>query len=146
MPNVTSFQGFYRFLSNFSPASIRWQGRIWPTVEHAYQASKTLDLFEQEAIRLTSEAGAAKRLGRGVTLRPDWFEVRLAIMAELVSCKFDQHPDLKAKLLATGDAQLVEGNRWHDGFWGTCRCGRCPPGQNRLGRILMAKRKEYLDG
>lgn len=48
------------------------------------------------------------------------------------------YDDLKAKLLETGDAELVESNWWHDYFWGVCN-GR---GENHLGKILMKIRAE----
>lgn len=142
MADITRFVGLYRFLSNFFIAHIEWQDTLWHTVEHAYQAAKTHDLFAQETIRLAKTPGQAKRFGKKVKLRPDWDQVKVAIMTELISCKFDQHPELQTKLLATGDVQLVEGNRWHDNFWGICSCGCASSGQNMLGKILMDKRKE----
>ena len=79
--------------------------------------------------------GRAKRLGR-VELRSDWEEVKIEVMREVLRCKFSQNPDLKAKLIATGDAELIEGNNWNDRFWGVCR----GVGQNHLGRLLMELR------
>lgn len=35
---ITSFRGKYDFLSNFYPVKIFYNGRDWPSVEHAYQA------------------------------------------------------------------------------------------------------------
>jgi predicted NAD-dependent protein-ADP-ribosyltransferase YbiA (DUF1768 family) len=58
-------------------------------------------------------------------------------MRDLLRQKF-AHPELRRLLLATGDAELVEGNTWGDRFWGVC-AGR---GQNHLGRLLMAIRAE----
>ena len=54
--------------------------------------------------------------------------------------KFTQHDDLKALLLATGDANLEEGNTWNDTFWGVDLANGC--GQNNLGKILMKIRGE----
>ncbi|MGX8680786.1 MAG: NADAR family protein, partial [bacterium] len=82
----------------------------------------------------------AKKKGRRVLLRDDWEQVKDRIMEEIVLAKFQQNPELKAQLLATGDAMLEEGNQWHDDYWGVdLRTGR---GQNRLGRILMKVRLE----
>lgn len=82
--------------------------------------------------------GEAKRRGRKVTMRDDWKEVKIDIMLDLLQLKFSD-PILKQQLLATGNAKLVEGNYWHDNFWGTCRCGRCNNvrKENWLGRLLM---------
>lgn len=71
-------------------------------------------------------------------LRPDWEEAKVGIMEELVRLKFTAHADLRARLLATGDAELIEGNNWNDRFWGVCR----GQGQNQLGLILMKVRSE----
>ena len=48
--------------------------------------------------------------------------------------------------LATGGAVLVEGNTWHDNYWGCCTCSRCAGrrGRNNLGRLLMKLRAEYM--
>ncbi len=62
-------------------------------------------------------------------------------MVELVLQKFIRHRELRELLLATGKASLLEGNWWHDNFWGDCFCEACSqPGENRLGSALMAVR------
>lgn len=35
--------------------------------------------------------------------------------------------------------EIVEGNYWHDNYWGNCTCDKCKniEGQNKLGKILM---------
>ena len=66
-------------------------------------------------------------------------------MEYVVECKFYQNPELLQKLIDTGDEELVEGNTWHDNFWGNCTCEKCRdiPGENHLGKILMDIRKKY---
>ena len=114
---IRQFQGEYRWLSNFWITPIKYNGKYFPSVEHAYQASKTLDVTEQEKIRCARTPGQAKRLGRFVTLRSDWDEVKLRLMKKLVVIKF-KHPKLRQKLLETGDKMLMEGNHWGDRYWG----------------------------
>ena len=84
---------------------------------------------------------AAKKLGRTVKLRPDWNEVKLSVMLEVLRHKFNQNPDLADKLLATGDTLLQEGNTWHDYYWGVCN-GK---GENNLGKLLMLVRQELRE-
>ena len=60
----------------------------------------------------------AKKLGRRVTLRSDWEEVKLNVMKEVVIDKFTRSPELKQMLLDTEDEELVEGTTWNDTFWG----------------------------
>ena len=47
------------------------------------------------------------------------------------------------KLLSTKDRELIEGNFWHDNFWGDCSCKKCQDieGGNRLGKLLMEIRE-----
>jgi ribA/ribD-fused uncharacterized protein len=140
-PNVIdSFKGEYEWLSNFYHHPLEFHGETWISAEHAYQAMKTLDFNEREHIRKAPHAGVAKKLGRSVTLRPDWEDVKLQMMLTILQAKF-RDPVLREKLLATGDAELIEGNWWGDTFWGVCR-GK---GQNQLGRLLMSLRELLRD-
>lgn len=143
---IDSFSGKLAFLSNFYPATIAFNDKIFPTSEHLYQWAKTTDEKEKEAIRLAPTPGKAKRIGRKCTLRPDWDERKTIVMKTIVRWKFKQNPNLAQKLLETGDAILVEGNNWHDNFWGSCRCEKCASiqGQNELGQILIAIREEIF--
>lgn len=139
LPPVERFRDEYRFLSNFYPASIKTaDGREWPSVEYAYQAAKTSDLAEQERIRKLPRPGQAKRAGRHVAIREDWDRIKLRVMFDLLSRKFRQNPDLADRLRATGRRELIEGNHWHDTYWGVCD-GR---GLNHLGQLLMMVRAD----
>jgi ribA/ribD-fused uncharacterized protein len=134
---IDRFHGDHGWLSNFWPSPIELDGATYPTVEHAFQAAKTLDLEAREPIRQTTSPGQAKRLGRKVLLRPDWEQVKVEIMRGLLRKKFAD-PSLAALLRATGDRELIEGNTWNDRFWGVCRGA----GKNWLGRLLMEIRSE----
>ena len=98
------------------------------------------EFHAQNGKNTTLRSNEAKRKGRHVQLRPDWEDVKLSIMEEVVRAKFTQNEDLKALLLATGDSVLEEGNTWHDIFWGVD--ARTRKGENHLGRILMQVREE----
>jgi ribA/ribD-fused uncharacterized protein len=142
---IDSFQSEYAFLSNFWPSPVVFNSQEWPTVEHAFQASKTFDEGERELIRNAPTPREAKELGRKVlNLRPAWEEQKADIMLELLRLKFSQNKALRDRLLATGNAVLIEGNTRHDNTWGDCRCDRCRDihGENLLGRLLMRVRKE----
>ena len=136
---IFSFKGEYAFLSNFYPSPIVVGYDAYPTVEHAFQAAKTLDLAEARRVRDAATPGKAKYAGRRVTLRPDWDQVKLAVMEALLRQKFARGSELAGQLLATGDRELIEGNRWGDRFWGTDLQGN---GRNELGRALMRIRDD----
>lgn len=133
---IYSFTGKYAFLSNFHPCEIRWGKVIYPSVEHAFQASKSTSPNMRLAISEASTPGRAKRLGRQVELRRDWENVKVPVMRSLLIKKF-AIPDLAEQLLATGDRELIEGNTWNDIYWGVCE-GR---GLNMLGKLLMEVRE-----
>ena len=137
---IDHFKGEFDWLSNFHNCPVHFEGLTFGNTEAAFQAAKTLDMEEREKF-LGLAAGQAKRKGRRVELRSDWEAVKIEVMREVLRCKFTQNPELKAKLIATGDAELIEGNNWNDRFWGVCRS----VGQNHLGKLLMEVRAELVD-
>ena len=98
-------------------------------------------MTEEEKLPFTEYGpGKSKGMGRKVLLRPDWEQVKIGIMEEIVRAKFVQHPELARLLVGTCDKILVEGNRWGDTCWGVdTRTGQ---GENHLGKILMKVREE----
>lgn len=130
------FRGDYAFLSNFHKCKIEFEGYIYPTVEHAFQAAKTFDKEEREKIRSVASPVIAKRIGRKVKLRNDWEIVKSDIMYTLLKKKFADQ-ELKKMLLATGDAELIEGNNHGDRYWGQVNGS----GKNMLGKLLMQVRE-----
>lgn len=139
IPMIDKFDGQYRFLSNFhvlfSPIEDEL-GLKYNSVEAAYQASKTLDIDERRVFTVLG-ADKAKKLGKKIKMRPDWDEVKLSVMEDLLRKKFT-NDQLREKLLATGDVELIEGNWWGDRFWGVCK----GEGENHLGKLLMKIRGE----
>lgn len=137
---ITDFKDDHFFLSNFYLCDVVFDGVKYKTSEAAFQAQKCED--KQKRLEFTQlTPGEAKKLGKTIKLREDWEEVKVDIMREVVKAKFDQHPELKEMLIATGDRCLIEVNVWRDKFWGVS-CGK---GKNMLGRILMDLRKAYKE-
>lgn len=139
---VERFEGRWWFLSNFFVSPLTVAGVAYPSAEHAFNAAKTADPAQAEMVRAAPTPGAAKRIGRQVTLRDEWdSRYRYEAMRATLEAKFSDEM-LRSLLLETGDALLVEGNTHHDQHWGDCSCPehRRQPGQNHLGRMLMAER------
>jgi len=139
---IISFSGDNEFLSNFSWSEVYYEHRWYPTVEHAFQAAKTFDENRRAEICRLVTPGQAKRMGRLITLRPDWELVKIGVMYSLVKFKFERTPSLGNQLLRTGREPLIEGNTWGDHFWGMEWDYDRWRGKNWLGRILMKVRKE----
>lgn len=144
---IAEFEGKYAFLSNFFPSSILYEGIVYPTNEHFFQAMKTLDQEERKKIAAAETPGQAKRLGRHVRLRADWEQIKVDVMRTGLMLKFTD-ANLAQQLIDTGDEELIEGNWWHDNTWGSCYCESCMnrPGRNLLGMLLMELRKELQYG
>ncbi len=141
---IADFRGDYAFLSNFYACKVEFEGAEYPTIEHAFQAAKTPDFDQRRNIRNARTPSEAKRRGRRIKRRADWFDVSLLIMESLVRQKFTHYPDLAEKLLATGEAELIEGNNWNDRFYGAVWDSHQNSwvGENHLGKILMKVRDE----
>ena len=139
---IDTFRDKYLFLSNSSQARVRYNGLEFKNSEAAFQAQKVLDV-EGQVPFTQMPPKEARRRGRQVKLRPDWEDVKDGIMEEIVRAKFSQNGNLKKKLLATGDATLVEGNTWNDRYWGVDT--KTGEGQNHLGKILMKIRSEFQE-
>lgn len=135
---INGFFGHYRWLSNFWPCKVYYEGMWYPSTEHAFQAAKSLDMTERLDMSFIKTAVGVKKYGKTMKLRPDWEEVKLYEMTRIVTLKFTQNhnADLKEKLLNTGDAELIEANTWGDTYWGVCD----GVGFNNLGKILMSVR------
>jgi ribA/ribD-fused uncharacterized protein len=149
----------FRFLSHFHPAPIEIEidGEVWPTVEHYFQAQKSLDPEYRTAIlgaahpafakQLAADPKAPRRFSKrswfkatGKLPRPEWDGMKLDVMRRADAAKFAQYPPLAALLLATGSAELVEDSPTEP-FWGT---GEDGAGSNWAGRILMEVRKNLV--
>lgn len=161
MPDIIeSFSDEYEFLSNFYPSPVFIGEEIdsppdgwkYPTVEHAFQAAKTTSIIQRSRILNAPTPVLARRLGRGVTLRQGWeagrepwdHALKFKVMTHLILQKFAPGTELAARLMATGDAILIEGNWWGDIYWGALKdrkTGQFTIGENRLGIILQAQRK-----
>jgi ribA/ribD-fused uncharacterized protein len=136
---ITSFSGEYRWLSNFWQVEVKFDGDTYPSVENAYQAAKASDITERWQFK-NMTAAQAKKAGKTIkSFRVDWDFVKVPIMRDLIRHKF-MNPELRAKLIATGNAELIEGNWWGDKFWGVCK----NDGLNWLGKILMEVRSEII--
>jgi ribA/ribD-fused uncharacterized protein len=137
---IKEFQGRYRWLSNFWITPSAYNGVIYRSSEHAFQAAKSTDREYQARILNTESPALAKKLAREVKPRVDWNLIRDKVMLEVVRSKFNLNVDLKRELLDTYPRHLQEGNLWKDTYWGVDL--NTSVGENKLGKILMQVREE----
>ena len=143
MSAIISFSGPFRFLSNFYLSRIVVDYISYPSVENYFQAQKAEDPAMRHHISIASPS-QAKALGRKAMLVADWEKKKRTVMRDGVYHKFLQNEDLLSLLRGTGRAYLIEGNNWHDNYWGACWCAQCKTleHKNMLGTLLMEVRRE----
>ena len=135
----------YGAFSNLYPRPIEFEGRIFPTSEHAYQAGKAQKPAVREWILSAPTPALAAMAAHGLyvwDVVPDWAKIKFDRMRAVLRAKFDQHPDLKDLLMSTGNVRLVEAgtvNNAVNRLWGEVD-GK---GENMLGVMLMELRSAY---
>lgn len=152
---ILEFRGQNYFLSNFFSSDITitvyGQTIVMPTGEHAFHAGKfrASNLNEEKALdwlramAADPHPGHAKKMGRAIKIDIDhWNAISITTMRRVQELKYEQNPALRKRLLATGNARLVEGNTWGDTLWGQVE----GVGENRLGIILMELREHLRQG
>lgn len=144
---VFFYEQDHYYLSNFSAFRLIWRDIPFDTSEAAYHYEKFFNgglacnvvarcisaaPSAHEAFKI-AEANKSKR-------RPDWDDVKVGIMREILRAKANQHEYVRRKLLQTGDRELIE-NSWRDDYWGW---GPNRDGKNMLGRLWMEVRSELI--
>lgn len=161
---INHFRGEYGFLSNMYNAPIIYEGIKWENTETAFMWEKCrlceVEIKEEDKAEKFWEIGdivpwtqfcmlmppnIVKKKSREVELRPDWNEIKLKIMYDVLVLKFTSEP-FREKLLATGDQNIVEGNYWNDKFWGVDLKETPNEGENWLGRLIMDIRNKLQKG
>ena len=136
------FRGRYPHYTPEVTYSYHFDGKEYLTTEHYFQSMKFPGSIVQEKVRTASTPALAKKLARQhkSEVRKDWFDISIKVMETALKAKFSI-PELKEKLLDTGDLELQEGNTWNDTFWGVdLKSGK---GENHLGKLLMKIRDEF---
>ncbi|MFE2151310.1 NADAR family protein [Streptomyces lavendulae] len=126
-------------LRNDYPAPITVGDVTYPSVAHAYWARSVATPEARTAVVAAETGAKARTVAAAAPRREGWEQVRTAVMAGLLRAKYEQHPDLAAILLATGDATVLYDDA-DSGFWGE-NGGR---GRNWTGRLLELVRSELL--
>lgn len=134
---INRFEDEYSFLSNFYTLYVTYQGSLYPSVGHAFTASKTRDMGKRLQIATAVTAREIINIERKLP-KQEWFteDYQLQTMKELLTQKFSV-PAIRKLLASTGSQELVYGNS-PDEFWGINE--RTGVGHNHLGKLLMEVR------
>lgn len=132
----------YGPLSNLYRCAIVFEGTIFPTSEHAYQAGKARKQEVREWLLAAPSPALVAMAAHGLyvwDVHPDWSKTKFDRMRGVLYAKFTQHPKLKELLLSTGNKRLVEAATVDNAvnrLWGEVN-GK---GKNMLGVLLMELR------
>lgn len=135
----------YGVFSNLYPSPVQFEGRLYPTAEHAYQAGKARKPEVRDWILSAPSPALAAMAAHGLytwDVTPNWAEIKFDRMRRVLRAKFEQHPELRETLIGTQRARLVEAgtvNNAVNRLWGEVN----GVGQNMLGIMLMELRAEF---
>jgi ribA/ribD-fused uncharacterized protein len=134
----------YGAFSNLHRRDVEFEGDVFPTSEHAYQAGKARKPEVRRWLMSAPSPALLAMAAHGLyywDVVPGWSTSKFDRMRRVLRAKFTQHADLRDLLLSTGDARLVEAatvdndvNR----LWGEVNGS----GRNMLGVLLMEIRAE----
>ena len=134
----------YGAFSNLYKRSIEFDGVIYPTSEHAYQAGKARKAAVRDWLMSAPSPALLAMAAHGLyywDISPGWSTRKFDRMRLVLMAKFTQHADLKELLLNTGDAMLIETatvDNEVNRLWGEVN----GIGRNMLGRLLMEVRTQ----
>lgn len=137
---ITFYEKEYYMLSNFSAFAISWNGKLYATSEHIYQAEKFEDETIREMIRESLSPYDTKRIAHTHKqhYKENWEGTKRAVMKRILQEKVKQHSYIKEKLLLSGTREIIEDSP-SDSFWGSRSDGK---GENTLGKLWMEIREE----
>ena len=135
------YDQWYDVLNNFSANAVEIDGILYPTSEHAYQATKCTDPKGKEEIRSARSPLLAKEVSNEKykdAKDPNWKINKLAVMESILRAKLDQHQEVRDALIKSGNEEIAEDSPV-DRFWGRGKDGN---GENQLGKLWMKLRSE----
>jgi ribA/ribD-fused uncharacterized protein len=136
----------YGIFSNLYPSPVEFEGKLYPTAEHAYQAGKARKPEVRDWILSAPTPALAAMAAHGLytwDVTPNWAEIKFDRMRRILRAKFEQHPEFRAILFGTGQARIVEAgtvNNAVNQLWGEVN----GVGRNMLGVMLMELRAEFF--
>ncbi|KAG2013146.1 GTP cyclohydrolase II [Coprinopsis cinerea AmutBmut pab1-1] len=136
----TQLDSEYAGFMNHSPHRVVYGHQTYPTATHVHEAMKYIDQHPQLAERIRNCENVLDVYPISAEIsgfqRPDWGNVFLDKMEEVLRLKFSQHPNLRELLMGTWPRELIYADPLDD-FWGE---GPEARGRNELGKVLMRVR------
>lgn len=99
------FTGKYDFLSNSYLSSLVYNGTLYKSVTHAFNAEKVASKIDKKTLIETLNPSDVTRLSRKMQTKDNWWEGSKKVMEEILRQKFS-NPFLSSRLIDTGDVEL----------------------------------------
>lgn len=137
----------YGVFSNLYKRPIEFEGEIYPTAEHAYQAGKPRKESVRKWLMDAPTPALLAMAAHGLyywDIAPGWSKNKFDRMKRVLLAKYSQHEDLKKILIETDDVLLIESatvDNEVNRTWGQVN-GK---GKNMLGKLLMEVREELKE-
>lgn len=129
--------------SNLFRRPIEFEGEVFATSEHAYQAGKARKPEVKAWLMSAPSPALLAMAAHGLyywDVSPGWSQKKFDRMRGVLRAKFTQHDDLRELLLSTGSARLIETatvDNEVNRLWGEVN----GQGRNMLGVLLMELRE-----
>lgn len=136
----------YGAFSNLYRRDITFEGEIFRTSEHAYQAGKARKPSVRKWLMEAPSPALLAMAAHGLyywDVAPGWSTSKFDRMRAVLHAKFTQHEDLRALLLSTTGARLIETatvDNKVNRLWGEVN----GVGRNMLGSMLMELRSQLF--
>lgn len=122
--------------------ALTYEGVVYPSVENAFQVSRFDNASLRERYRYMTPHQAAYNGVRSTQTTENWIYIKYDIMYNILKTKYSD-PEMRKRLLDTGNENIVITCLNHDHEWYSCRCSKCKGyGRNILGKLLMELRNE----
>lgn len=139
---ILFYEQWYDVFSNFSALAVEFEGALYPTAEHAYQAAKCTDPAGKQAILRAKSPAEAKdiaNLAYQAAKHPQWDQIKVGVLENILRAKLAQHDTVRQALMRSGKEDIGEASP-DDMFWGYGD----GQGQNQLGKLWMKLRSELV--
>ena len=136
------FRKKYHYLAIDYPVKIQFGNLIFPSLEHAFIASKLEVIKHRQHILSLDSIEEVRQFGQSIGIRPNWEKDKKQIMTTLQWQKFARNIHLSKRLVCIRGDKIYFDNDQHDNYWGRCHCPECKKikGKNHLGKILTRVR------
>lgn len=104
---IDEFVGHFDFLDNDYPALVYYENIMYPSVNAAFQAARTNQVFIREKLARIDTPNELWSIAADIEDPPNWEAERLRIMELLLRDKFRRNKEFREKLAYTQQMKIV---------------------------------------